>query len=210
VAARLLYPRAMPGFSVIADVSRTLASVITAGLSTLTPAPPPVAVIHDLLQQPPIPTNPASLTIFLFEILEDCSQRNRPPVRIDTEVPPGTQMAKPPMALLLRYLMTAWSGDSVTDHQILGRTLQVLYDGAIISGPDLIGTTLAGTDVALKITLAPITLEERTRVFYSVQRPYRLSLNYDVRVINLDSLTSRPRVPVVSREIRPSLGERQP
>jgi hypothetical protein len=199
----------MPDFSVIADVSRTLESVLTTGLSTLAPPPPPVAEVHDL--QGPISTNPARLTLFLFEVVEDASQRNRPHVRTDAVPPnpPGVQIAKPPMALLLRYLMTPWSGDRFTDHQILGRTLQVLYDGAVLSGPVLQGTTLQNTDVALKLTLAPITLEERSRVFYSVQRPYRLSVTYDVRVVNLDTLTARTRVPVASREIHPFVAEGQ-
>lgn len=200
----------MPDFSVIADVSRTLETFLTDGLSTLVPPPAPVAEVHDL--QGTISTNPARLTLFLFEVVEDSSQRNRPNVRADSIPPalPAVQVSKPPMALLLRYLMTPWSGDRFTDHQILGRTLQVLYDGAILNGPTLLGTTLQGTDVALKITLTPITLEERSRVFYSVQRPYRLSVTYDVRVINLDTLTARSRVPVASREIHPFLREGQP
>ena len=111
------------------------------------------------------------------------------------------------MAMLLRYLMTAWSGDRFTEHQILGRTLQVLYDGAILSGPQLQGATLQNTDASIKLTLAPITLEERARVFYSVQRPYKLSLSYDVRVVNIDSLAVAARAPVASREIRPPMAE---
>jgi uncharacterized protein DUF4255 len=199
----------MPDFSVISDVSRTLETFITAGLATLAPPPAPVAEVHDL--QGNISTNPARLTLFLFEVVEDASQRNRPPVRTDTvpPAPPGARISKPPMALLLRFLMTAWSGDRFTDHHILGRTLQVLYDGAILSGTQLQGTTLQNTNVALKITLSPITLEERARVFYSVQRPYRLSITYDVRVINLDTLLERTSIPVVSREIRPFVREGQ-
>lgn len=199
----------MPDFSVIADASRTLETFLTAGLATLAPPPPPIAEVHDL--QGTISTNPARLTLFLFEVVEDASLRNRPNVRVDSvpPAPPGVQIAKPPMAMLLRYLMTPWSGDRFTDHQILGRTLQILYDGAILSGPQLQGTTLQNTDVALKITLTPITLEERSRVFYSVQRPYRLSVTYDVRVVNLDTLTARSRVPVASREIHPFLREGQ-
>src|SRR5688500_12934309 len=99
----------MADFSVIFDVSRTLETFVTAGLSTLTPAPSPVAQVHDL--QGVISTNPATLTLFLFEVIEDPSQRNRPPARVDSTPPspPGLQISKPPMALLLRYLMTPWS-----------------------------------------------------------------------------------------------------
>ena len=207
MVTRLLCGHAVP-FRVIADVSRTLEAFITNGLSVLVPPPAPGAEVHDLAPGV-IPTNPARLTLFLFEVVEDPSMRNRPPVRTDIAAPPPptTLVSKPPMALLLRYLMTPWSGDRFTDHQILGRTLQILYDGAILSGTDLQGTTLQNTDVALKLTLAPLTLEERARVFYSVQRPYRLSLTYDVRVVNLATQTSQLRVPVATREVRPSVPE---
>jgi hypothetical protein len=42
-------------------------------------------------------------------------------------------------------------------------------------------------------------LENLTRVFWSVQRPYRLSLSYEIRVVNLDSEVSRLRTPVRTR-----------
>jgi hypothetical protein len=186
----------VPDFSVISAVSETLQTVLTNALSTLGPPPSPIAQVHDL--QGTISTNPAQLTIFLFDLGEDPSARNRPRVRGIT--PPNVTLTKPPMALLLRYLLTPWSGDRLTDHLILGRVMQVLYDGAILSGPDLRGN-LANTDQALKITLAPLSLEERTRVWHSVQRPYRLSISYEVRVVNLDSERIEQATPVSRRSL---------
>jgi Pvc16 N-terminal domain len=184
----------VPDSGVIADVSLTLQTVLTDAFSTLLPAPPPVAEVHDL--QGTISTTPARMTIFLFEVIEDFSLRNRPQVRQVT--PPNLTMQKPPMALVLKFLLTPWSGDRITDHRMLGRALQVLYDDAILSGPQLQGG-LVGSGEALKVTLAPLTLEERTRVWHAVQRPYRLSLNYEVRVINLDAVRQETRVPVRTR-----------
>src|SRR2546430_10710844 len=48
--------------------------------------------------------------------------------------PPDVTIRKPPAALILRYMMTPWSGDRFTDHKIMGRVVQTLYDKAIISG----------------------------------------------------------------------------
>lgn len=185
----------MPDFEVIAAVSDTLQTVLTDALSILLPAPAPVASVHDL--QTPIPSSPAQLTLFLFEVGEDPSARNRPRVR--SVAPPDVTLRKPPMALLLRYLLTPFSGDRLTDQKILGRVLQVLYDEAIISGSVLRGV-LAGTDQALKVTLAPLSLDERARVWYSVQKPYRLSVSYEVRVINLDAIKVDEITPVASRQ----------
>ena len=187
----------MPNFEVIADVSLTLENVLTDSLSVLQPPPPPVAQVHDL--QGDIPPAPATLTLFLFDVAEDPSARNRP--RIREAVPPNSiTIRKPPLALMLRYLLTPWSGDRFTDHRILGRVMQTLYDGAIISGTQLAGG-LAGSDQALKITPASLTLDERSRVWFSVQKPYRLSVAYEVRVVNLDSDVADSQRPVGSRRL---------
>lgn len=185
----------MPDFSVIADVSLTLQSVLTTAFEPLDSTAPPIAEISDLSGT--IPTTPARLTIFLFEAVEDGSARNRPRILDTTDS--NVSRKKPPMALLLRYMMTPWSGDRVTDHKILGRALQVLYDEAIVSGPQLQGG-LAGTNQALKVTLSPITLEERARVWYAIEKPYRLSVTYEVRVVNLDPETAEHIPPVSQRD----------
>ena len=182
----------MPDHSVIADVSLTLQNVLTDAFASL----PAVAEVHDLSGA--ISTSPARLTLFLFEVAEDASLRNRAPSHGVTA--PALTIQKPPMALLLRYLMTPWSGDRDTDHRILGRTLQTLYDDAIISGPSLAGN-LAGTSQALKIKLAPMEIEDRARVWYAIQKPYRLSLIYEVRVVNLDSERSDARPPISTRQL---------
>ena len=191
----------MPDSSVIADVSDTLQTVLTDAFSTLVPGPP-VAEVHDL--QGAISTTPARMTIFLFEVVEDPTVRNRVPPR--DVVAPNIALRRPQVPLILRYLLTPWSGDRATDHHLLGRALQTLHDDAILSGPQLQGG-LAGTSEAIKLKLAPLTLEEQTRVWHAVQRPYRLSLTYDVRVIRIDSNDVTARPPVRSRTLDVAAGD---
>jgi hypothetical protein len=186
----------MPDYSVIADVSETLRDVLTAAFAANMGPTPPVAEVHDLSGN--ISTSPARLTLFLFEVSEDSSLRNRPAVQ--NVVPPVLTLQKPPMPLVLRYLATPWSGDRVTDHRILGRTLQTLYDEAIISGPALTGG-LANTSEALKIKLVALELEDRARVWHAIQRPYRISLVYEVRFVNLDPTGFEIRAPVNTRQL---------
>lgn len=189
----------MPNYSVIADVSTTLQTVLNAALTPLGA----VAAISDL--QGTISNDPARITLFLFETVEDPSAKNRGRVRVAPPPPPPPRTAifrkKPPMALLLRYMLTPWSGDPATDHKMLGIVLQTLYDGAIISGTQLQGG-LQGTDQALKVTLSPLTLEERARVWYAIEKPYRLSITYEVRVVNLDATLVETIVPVRRRSNR--------
>ena len=185
----------MADYPVIGDVSETLRSVIHAGLASL--MPPPTVEVHDL--QGPITTAPAHVTICLYDVVEDPSAKNRP--RRKNPGPAGTlRIEKPSMALLLRYLVTPWSGTRAADHQILGRVMQILYDGAIIHGPALQGG-LAGTSEALKITMAPIPLQERFWLWQAVQKAYRISVTYEVRVVNLDAIEVQLVRPVAAREL---------
>jgi hypothetical protein len=195
----------VPDSNAISDVSLTLQTVLTQGLSTLTPAPTPIAELHDL--QGSIPTSPARVLLFLFEAKEDPAARNR--ARVRSLEPPEVGVKKAPMAVFLRYLLIPWGGDRLTEHKILGRVLQILYDGAVLSGPQLMGG-LAGTSEALKITLAPLTLEELTRVWYAVQKPYRLSLTYEVRVVNLESQKEKRSQLVAERDLQSVLPEVAP
>lgn len=186
----------MPDFRVIAQVSKTLEDLLGAALAPIGA----LAELHDL-QGGPISTTPARLTIFLFEAGEDPSARNRPRARsLDPANPLDITIAKPPMALLLRYLLTPWGGDRATDHQILGMAMRTLYDNAIVAGVQLV-PPLAAEDQAIKFTLAPLSIEERARVWYAVQRPYRLSVSYEARVVNLDSTAADRVRPVSSRTL---------
>jgi Pvc16 N-terminal domain len=170
-------------FTAIEAVSRALQRVLTAALAAVASDVPPVAILHDL--QPPPGGQPPVLTLFLYEVTEDHTMRNRDLQR-KLEPFDGREryrLTRPPLALELRYLVTAWANDRNTEHLMIGRTMQVLYERQVRRGADLDPQL----DLPLlSITLAPLTLEERTRVWWAIQRPYRLSLNYEVRVVDVD------------------------
>ena len=183
----------MADYPVIGDVSNTLRFVLNAGLSSLTPQP--TVVVHDLKDTPAATT----VTLCLYDVIEDPSAKNRP--RQKRPGPGGSiTIQKAPMALLLRYMVTPWAGTREADHQLLGRTMQVLYDGAIIHGAVLQGG-LAGTSDALKITMAPIPLQERFWLWQAVQKPYRISVTYEVRVVNLDAIEVTSAHPTAVRDL---------
>jgi hypothetical protein len=175
-------------FSVISDVSLTLQRLLDTALTPLGVA----ARLQDLSVQ--VPTNPPLLTIFLYEVSEDAASRNRPGIR-RLVAPNAIEIERAPMALLLKYLITPWSGDAATDHRILGRAMQEIYDNAVLEGVQLQGG-LATTNDTLKVTVTPLSMDERTKVWFAVQRTYRLSSAYEVRVINLDSSRRETRPPV--------------
>ncbi|GGZ39877.1 hypothetical protein GCM10010387_37800 [Streptomyces inusitatus] len=184
----------MGDFGVIGDVSMVIVETLTQALRGLSQVEPPIAELNDLSET--VQTPPPKLTVFLYDIAEDPSSRNRPPVRSRPPEPPTVR--KPPMALLLRYLITPWGGDQATQHRMLGRALQTFYDDAILDGAQLSGSLAASTD-ALHLSLTPLALDQKSWVWYAIQKPYRLSLNYEVRVVNLDSAVETAVRPVRSR-----------
>jgi hypothetical protein len=91
----------------------------------------------------------------------------------------GSELSKAPLTLLLKYLLVPFAGDAATEQRMLGRSMQALYEHPILAGPDLRGAPapagLVGSAEILSTTIDPMTLEERSRIWFAIQRPYRLS-----------------------------------
>jgi Pvc16 N-terminal domain len=189
-------------FSAIADVSEILRRTLHAGVQTVGAT----CIIHDLVAAP---STAMTLSLTLYEVAEDPSSRNRPDIRqvVNNQV----LLTRSPTALLLRYLITAWSGNIVDDQVILGRAVQTLYEHAILSGADLAGTSLIANDEAIAITMIQQSIEDRTHVWRAYEKPYRLSINYEVRVVKIDS-SKPPKIlsQVRSRHLRHGIIEEVP
>ena len=200
---------AVADFTAVLGVSRALQRTLTAALSAIDGDAPPEVRLDDL--QPPPQGGGAVLTIFLYEITEDHTVRNRDPQRV-LETAQGEQryrLTRSPMPLVLRYLVTAYAPDRATEQLMIGRTMQALYERQVRRGADLDPEL----DLPLlSITLAPLTLEERARVWWAIQQPFRLSLNYEVRVVDIDVSGSVLGVhpPVREREFVGTLGRGGP
>jgi hypothetical protein len=187
------------GADVIAAVSATLEARLNAAMSTIGP-PTPVVELHDLVQLPA--SDPPTVSLFLYQIVEDPTTRNRPKT---TRIVNGVaRTLKQPLGLDLQYMITAWAGSRDTEQRMLGRVLQVLYDDAVMDGLELAGV-LAGSPSSLHISLAAIDLEDRSRVWSAIGRPYRLSINYEVRIAFVDPETETTAAPVRVRELRPGV-----
>jgi len=97
-------------------------------------------------------------------------------------------------------MVTAWGGDRHTEQRLLGRVLQILYDDANLDGPVLAGV-LAGSAEQVHVSLAPLRLQDRAQVWWAIGQTYRLSVNYEVRVANIDALAEIAAAPVRERRI---------
>lgn len=170
----------MADFTAIADVSQTFIDLLTEGLASLG-----TEVKLDDLQKLPPASN--LLTLFLFQIREEGHLRNRPTQtrQVDSKV----ILQKPSLSIVVQYLFTPWAAKHDDNQRILGLVMQTLYDHAIITGTALKGS-LAEKQEDVHVSLVSLTLEDQLRVWHSLNKPYRLSLHYEARVIHIDSLST--------------------
>ena len=134
------------------------------------------------------------LSLWLYQITENEHVKNQPMLRSPVvplpPPPPGARAPRlvaqyPPMALNLYFLVTPFAQSDESDHLLLGKTMQVLYDNAIIFLED---TTLGSTIFEeLRVIFCRLSLEELTRIWESLREPYRLSVCYLIRVTRIDS-----------------------
>lgn len=144
------------------------------------------------------------INLFLYQVSENHFLQNQ-------EIPghghPGTY-GQPPLSLDLHFLLTVFgsqaSGDYFDEtpaHRLLGSAMQVFHDHAIITdslltrrpptGLPVLDSTLRGEHELIKLTLRPLGLEDLSNVWMSLELSYRLSVAYEVSVVQVES--SRPR-----------------
>ena len=141
------------------------------------------------------------LNLFLYHVVLNSAWRNQ---EMPRQAPAG-DLAQPPLALDLFYLLTAYEADSaepnVIDHQILGRAMALLHDHPLLGATE-IDNALAGTGLQnqferIRITPQPLSLEEISKLWSGFQTSYRLSVAYQAAVVLIDSRRrSRAGLPV--------------
>jgi hypothetical protein len=130
------------------------------------------------------------VNLFLYHVREAPYLKNQD---LPGASSPG-EYGHPPLALDLHYLMTAYAesdeGDQIEAHQILGDAMRVLHDHSYLLG-DILDPALDGSVERAKVTLEPLTVEDVTKVWVALNKPYRLSVGYKVTVVQLQSRLQR-------------------
>jgi Pvc16 N-terminal domain len=135
---------------VIHDADRSLAAwvgtMLGSGTTVRFDAPDP-AWVRDPPAQP-------FVDIFLYDIAQDINGLSTEAVLIRD--PDGRAVARQPQARRYRlsYLLTAWSADVETDHEMLGSVMAACADAAVIPGEFLHGT-LAEAGLPVELRCAP-------------------------------------------------------
>src|SRR5262245_16015198 len=120
---------------------------------------------------------------------------------------PGVK--RPPLALILHYLMTAYvkpsadaAQDDITAHQILGNAMAILHKYPVLNDihdgdfdADLDEQFAAELRLAfdkIKISLAPISMDDVSKIFTGLNKAYRLSVAYEVSVLQIAPIAPAP------------------
>jgi hypothetical protein len=172
----------MSSSAIINEVSELLKAMLQAGL------PPQnggaAVVVAESPADLPFPNPPAgpTLSIWLYQVTPDPYLRNAPNPRIrDQETEQIT-----PLALDLYYLLTPMRSSEKENQITLGSALQIIHDNSIIP-------LRAGADIEeLHLSICQRSIEELAKVWEAVQKPYRLSVCIEVRVVQIDSARVLP------------------
>jgi len=124
---------------------------------------------------------------------------------------------RPPLALSLEYLVTAYAKkvansaqDDITAHQLLGNAMAVLHDFPVLNNihdgdfdadvDTQFPAELRDSFEKVKVTLLPTTMEEFSKIWTGLTKPYRLSVVYQVSLIEI-APTVPTRAPAPSVQV---------
>jgi hypothetical protein len=173
-------------YKIISEVSKLLRQTLWNGFEADTAITPQhVAGIDSIVLMNPADAAEESsnqLSIWLYEVRMDEFLRNPRPTRV-----PGDDRAVryPPLAINLFYLLTPSTNSVEGDQLVLGRSMQILHDNAILL---LESAEVPGEAEELKVVMAQRDIRELAEVWEALQQPYRLSVCYEVRVPRIESM----------------------
>jgi hypothetical protein len=141
-----------------------------------------------------------SVNLFLYNTSPDAAWRNADMPGIS----PG-ELADPPLALTLSYLVTSYSqtDDDTVSHRLLGGAMSALNQ-ALVLDPAAIQAALPGNDLYLqaervKVTLNSLDIEEISKLWTAFQTSYRISAAYSVSAVLIQNAQGTAPLPVLTR-----------
>lgn len=148
-------------------------------------------------------SNTRRVNLFLYRVGEHPQLRNAGP-----RLRPGTVdvLEAPPLSLVLSYLVTAYAtNDPATGnaeaHAILGEAMRVFHQQPVVP-PSALDDDLLDASEQLRVMLTPLDPDDISRVWSTFEAPYRLSVAYEVSVLQLDQGAGTERaLPARVREI---------
>jgi hypothetical protein len=162
-----------------------------------------------ILAPPDVPVSGgtgARVNLFLYRVTEDAQLKNQEILGAGNPADYG----QPPLSLDLHYLITAYGStdeDDVDAQRILGDAMRVLHDHGMITekllrkkgdkaDQPVLDPSLRDQFEKIKVYLDPISLEDLTKIWTALTKPYRLSAAYSVGLVQIrgKSLSAIPKL----------------
>lgn len=190
----------MSSYEAVGAVSSTLQQLLIDKLDIPPSVVGPVPVTVGLPPEEPDVVAGPLVNLFLYRICENAALQNQ-------ELPGRGErgaFGHPPLALDLHYLLTAYGitknpasaklEDEIVAHWLLGSAMRILHDYAIITpqletsgGAQILDHALTDAPERVKLTLQPISLEDLSKVWTALSRPFRASAAYEVTVVQIEA-----------------------
>ena len=214
----------MSSFQAIGGVSSTLQALLRDRMELPSPMARTdlqVTVGTPLPEQIPPAAESAQVNLFLYRATENPALKN--------QMIPGqghpSEYGDPPLSLVLHYLLTAYGAtedttalSDIRTHFLLGSAMRVLHDYPIITGQlttihspatQILHASLRDEFEQVKITFDPVSLEDLSKVWTALSRPYRFSAAYTVSVVQIESRRIRTLpAPVLTRRLHMAISKR--
>lgn len=214
----------MSSFQAIGGVSSTLQALLRDRMELPSPmlrTDLQVTIGMPLPEQVPPAAESAQVNLFLYRATENPALKN--------QMIPGqghpSEYGDPPLSLVLHYLLTAYGAtedttslNDIRTHFLLGSAMRVLHDYPIITGQlttihgpvtQILHASLRDEFEQVKVTFDPVSLEDLSKVWTALSRPYRLSAAYTVSVVQIESRRLRRLpAPVLRRRVHMVISKR--
>ncbi len=186
----------MSDYQVIAEVSKAFKYILDTKMTTS----PLTVTISSPDEEISNSTN--RINLFLYHVVENAHLKNQ-----DWQMNSPTKMKPPPLSLNLFYLLTPYPqnpNDYTNAHLIMGEAMQIIFDNPVLTS-EYLNKAAEG----VKLILNPINLDEMTKLWNAINKPYRLSVSYEVSVVQIDSCVTEKEVKLVKErkvKVRPYSG----
>jgi len=136
------------------------------------------------------PVDKPGVTLYLYRVTVNEHLRND-----------GGQSGTPALTVNLHYLLTVWAESAKVEHQITAWVMRTLHTHQALGPSDLTPDGGWGTGELVQIIPAEISLEDTTRIWSALHRPFRPSFTYIARGVPIGIAPPPTGKPVVARRL---------
>jgi Pvc16 N-terminal domain len=190
----------MSTYEAVGAVSSTLKQLLTSRIDTPPGVVGPIPITVGLPPEEPEVVEGPLVNLFLYRVCENAALQSQ-------ELPGHGERGSfghPPLALDLHYLVTTYGTtknpegskfvDEIVAHWLLGSAMRILHDFAIITpelenseGAQILDHALISAAELIKLSLQPVSLEDLSKVWTALSRPFRASAAYEVTVVQIEA-----------------------